>query len=178
MNQKVALFPFNITYLKTIWKQGYSEDDPEWAKWNAPYFEEYQKFTSFADFKNDEIASYLLSENCKCILINGKAIGMVSRNWKDEKTRWLDIGIVIYNSQYWSGGIGTQALKLWITEIFANTPHLRHIGLTTWSGNQGMIRVAKKLGFKKEAHIRQVRYWQGIYYDSLEYGILRDEWEF
>lgn len=55
-------------------------------------------------------------------------------------------------------------------------PHLKHVGLTTWSGNQGMIHVAKKLGLKKEAQIRQVRYWHGIYYDSLEFGILRDEW--
>lgn len=176
MTKRITLSLFTSDSLKTIWQQGFTENDPEWAKWNAPYYEDYQKYSTFNDFKNSEVAAYLLSSSCKCIVLNDKPIGTVSKNWKDEKTRWLDIGIVIYNSQYWSGGIGTTAIKLWITEIFENMPHLKHVGLTTWSGNQGMIHVAKKLGLKKEAQIRQVRYWQGIYYDSLEFGILRDEW--
>ena len=50
-------------------------------------------------------------------------------------------------------------------------------GLTTWSGNPSMMRVAEKLGFQKEAQIRKVRYYNGKYYDSMKYGILRDEWE-
>ena len=40
-----------------------------------------------------------------------------------------------------------------------------------------MMRVAEKLGFQKEAQIRKVRYYNGKYYDSMKYGILRDEWE-
>ena len=40
-----------------------------------------------------------------------------------------------------------------------------------------MMRVAEKLGFQKEAQIRKVRYYNGKYYDSMKYGILRDEWK-
>jgi len=36
--------------------------------------------------------------------------------------------------------------------------------------------VAEKLGFLKEGQIRKVRYYQGQYYDSVKYGILREEW--
>ncbi len=32
--------------------------------------------------------------------------------------------------------------------------------------------IAEKLGFQKKAQIRKVRY-----YDSMKYGILRDEWK-
>lgn len=49
------------------------------------------------------------------------------------------------------------------------------MGLTTWSGNPGMMRLSEKLGMTQEARIRKVRYYKGIYYDSIKYGILRDE---
>lgn len=38
-----------------------------------------------------------------------------------------------------------------------------------------MRAVAEKLGFLKEGQIRKVRYYQGQYYDSMKYGILREE---
>ena len=85
---------------------------------------------------------------------------MVSKNWIDEVTRWLEIGIVIYNPTYWHGGIGGRVLKIWISEIFDQYPELEHIGLTTWSGNSRMIHLAQKLGFKKEAQIRKVRFYK------------------
>lgn len=84
-------------------------------------------------------------------LFRWKSIGMVSKNWIDEVTRWLEIDIVIYNPTYWHGGIGGRVLKIWISEIFDQYPELEHIGLTTWSGNPRMIHLAQKLGFKKEA---------------------------
>ena len=53
---------------------------------------------------------------------------------------------------------------------------LVRVGLTTWSGNERMIRVAEKLGMQMEARIRKVRYYDGHYYDSIRMGILREEW--
>lgn len=37
------------------------------------------------------------------------------------------------------------------------------------------MRVSEKLGLKLEGQIRQVRWWQGQYWDSMKYGILRNE---
>ena len=59
--------------------------------------------------------------------------------------------------------------RLWFTE-------LEHLGLTTWSGNVRMMSCAHGLGWQQEACIRRVRYWQGTYYDSVKYGVLREEW--
>ncbi|MGF7110372.1 GNAT family N-acetyltransferase [Treponema pedis] len=87
----------------------------------------------------------------------------------------IQVGITIYDSKYWSGGIGTKALKLWIDENFCKYEKLEHIGLTTWSGNIGMMKAAEKAGMKKEAQIRKVRFWKNTYYDSISYGILRSE---
>lgn len=65
MTKKITLSSFTSDSLKTIWQQGFTENDPEWAKWNAPYYEDYQKYSAFNDFKNNEVASYLLSSSCK-----------------------------------------------------------------------------------------------------------------
>mgnify|MGYP005766964305 FL=1 len=74
----------------------------------------------------------------------------VSKNWIDKTTLWLEIGIVIYNPNYWHGGLGTRALEKWITDIFSEYPDLEHIGLTTWSGNPRMMHLAEKIGLKKK----------------------------
>lgn len=68
-----------------------------------------------------------------------------------------------------------RALKLWMNHLFRTTDHVR-LGLTTWSGNKRMIRVAEKLGMQMEGRIRNVRYFNGHYYDSIRMGILREEW--
>ena len=175
--QMLKLKDFNSRYLNDIWKDGFTAEKPEWTKWNAPYFNDYTAYRSFSSFKQSSITEYLLSHSCKAITINDQAIGMVSKNWIDKTTLWLEIGIVIYNPNYWHGGLGTRALEKWITDIFSEYPDLEHIGLTTWSGNVRMMHLAEKIGLKKEAQIRKVRYFQGFYYDSVKYGILRSEWK-
>lgn len=172
----IELDKFNENYLKDIWKVGYSQDMPEWAKWNGPYFEEYTCYKDEKSFSQSEDWKFLLKDNCRAILIDKKAVGMVSRNWHDRKTRWMEIGIVIYDESFWSKGYGKEAFKIWISQSFKDYPELEHLGLTTWSGNKRMMGLAEKLGFLKEAQIRKVRYWQGFYYDSIKYGVLREEW--
>jgi RimJ/RimL family protein N-acetyltransferase len=68
-------------------------------------------------------------------------------------------------------------LRLWIDQIFEERPELIRIGLSTWSGNLRMMKLAEKLGLKKEAVYRKARIVDNEYYDSLSYGILKDEWK-
>lgn len=51
-------------------------------------------------------------------------------------TRWLEIGIIIYQSNGWSKGIGSMALTQWVTQTFTDFPEVQRVGLTTWSGNK------------------------------------------
>ncbi|MBP2966723.1 GNAT family N-acetyltransferase, partial [Acinetobacter baumannii] len=76
---------------------------------------------------------------------------------------------------YWSQGVGSKSLLLWINNLFSLYDYLPHIGFTTWSGNKGMQKVGEKIGMTKEGVIRQVRYFEGQYYDAVKYGILRNE---
>lgn len=104
-------------------------------------------------------------------------IGEVSWYWKSEETNWLEIGIVIFDDNFWGKGIGYIALKYWIHEVFTEKTEIIRIGLTTWSGNIGMINLAKKLGMQEEARYRLARIVNGEYFDSVSYGMLRTEWE-
>lgn len=174
---KIQLERFTDEHKEKIWKDGFFGKSPEWVKYNAPYFEDYVPFESLESFGRSGIWEYLQQPNCKAILVDGVVVGMVSQNWIDEKTRWMEIGIVIYDENYWNKSIGTIALKLWTSEVFKSNPQIEHLGLTTFSGNPRMMKAAVKIGFLEEARIRKVRYWKGTYYDSMKYGITRDEWE-
>jgi RimJ/RimL family protein N-acetyltransferase len=72
--------------------------------------------------------------------------------------------------------ITAEALSLWTGYLFDAFPDIVRLDLQTWSGNTGMMRLAVKLGYQLEAHFRKARIVKGQYYDSLGYGILREEW--
>lgn len=163
--------------LESIWRGGFRQEEPEWSKYNGPYFEDYRVYMSLNEFHASNVAEFLLSDRVCGIWYQGRLVGMVSRYWESLKTRWMEIGIIIYDETVWGQGVGHSALRQWITQTFVVFPELQHLGLTTWSGNPGMIRLSEKLGLNLEARIPQVRYWQGTYYDSVKYGILRDDWE-
>ncbi|MGM9945970.1 MAG: GNAT family N-acetyltransferase [Lysinibacillus sp.] len=156
-----------------LWEMTYKEDSPEWKKWDAPYFE--HKSLSYEDFlkKRDQL---IAQEDYWGIEIDGKIIGTVSYYWEHKPSNWLEMGIGIYNPQYWSGGYGTRALTLWIDHLFNTLPLVR-VGFTTWSGNHRMMKVGEKLGMQMEARLRKCRFYNDTYYDSIRMGILREEWE-
>ena len=142
-------------------------------KWDAPYFEHKSMlYDAFLDKKN----MFINQEHYWGIEVNGGIIGTVSYYWEHEPSKWLEMGIGIYNSRYWSGGYGTRALKLWINHLFNSMPLVR-VGFTTWSGNQRMIKVGEKLGMQMEARLRKCRFYNNEYYDSIRMGLLREEWE-
>lgn len=102
--------------------------------------------------------------------------GRVSSYWESIETNWLCAGISIYDEGQWGRGLGYEALGLWVDYLFKARPEIVRLDMRTWSGNRGMMRLAEKLGFKQEACFRKARIVDGEYYDSLGYGILREEW--
>ncbi len=77
------------------------------------------------------------------------------------------IGIDICENEFWSKGIGTAALK-----IFMNY-HLnmgyQELYTQTWSGNVAMIKTALKLGFQICSIKKNVREVDGKRYDALTF---------
>ena len=110
-------------------------------------------------------------------LATDRLIGMVSWYWQGEETNWLCVGISIFDPLHWSKGLGYEALGLWGDYLLRADSTLVRLGLATWSGNVGMMRLAEKLGYKVEARFRKARIVKGEYYDGMGYGVLREEWE-
>lgn len=173
--QLVTLKTLTEQDLPVLWGLLYGTQDPPWKRWDAPYFplkhkrlEEYKKSIHTAG-SYDAIAKL-------GIWVDLELIGTVGYYWEDETSLWLEAGVTLYLEQYWSRGYGRESLRLWFSHLFATMPLVR-IGLTTWSGNVRMARCAESLGMKQEARLRKCRLWQGKYYDSIRYGILREEWQ-
>jgi RimJ/RimL family protein N-acetyltransferase len=172
-DKNIVIRPIIEADLKTLWALMYKEDSPEWKKWDAPYFE--HKSMPYSEYYLKK--SNVINQDDKWVIeINGDVIGMVTYYWEHKPSNWLEMGIGIYDPTYWSGGIGTRALKLWVDHLFDSLPLVR-VGYTTWSGNERMIKVGEKLGMMMEARLRKCRYYDGNYYDSIRMGILREEWE-
>lgn len=133
--------------LKPLWELKYNKEYPEWAKWDGPYFE--FKKEPFEDFcKKMEEATHKEHPSRLIIEYQNKIIGTVNYYWENQKTRWLEVGIDIYDPDYWNRGLGTEALTLWITHLF-DVFEIERIGLGTWSGNVRMMRCAQKNDFIK-----------------------------
>lgn len=171
----IELKQIKETDLPIIHDIGYTEEMPFWATMNAPYFNEYKQ-VDLEEFLKTEAAYYLKDEGVAGIYLNDVIIGMVSCYWESKATRWLEMGIVIYQESKLRKGYGREAMRLWIQKCFSNYPEIERVGMTTWSGNTGLIALAQRLGMQEEARIRKVRYYEGVYYDSMKYGILRSEW--
>ena len=63
-----------------------------------------------------------------------------------------------------------------INYLFRETDANR-IGISTWSGNIRMMKVARKAGMIEEARIRKGRIVRGEFYDAIQMGVLREEWK-
>lgn len=173
-DHELSIRPITDEDVPVLWNLMYGEEEAEWTKWDAPYFNDepisYEEYIS----KKDKL---IHSSSRWIIEVNGSIIGTVSYYWEHEPSRWLEMGIGIYDPNYWNGGYGTRAIRLWIGHLFNAFPLIARVGYTTWSGNERMIKVGEKLRMTLEARLRKCRYYNGTYYDSIRMGLLREEWE-
>lgn len=106
---------------------------------------------------------------------DGEAVGSVNAYGDGDCAESRNVGIAIYDDSRLGRGLGTEALRLWVSYLFS-AQSLHRIGLETWSFNPRMARVAEKVGFKFEGLEREARFWEGQWLDKLHYGLLVSEW--
>ena len=176
-NNKVLLEELNADDLNIYYYWKYLDPLQKAKEWNGPYIEE-EKFT-FSEFKNKyKENKYLYKNTLSTLAIKHEKnfLGVVTSYWKDKKSKWLECGIVIYKKDNWEKGLGSQVFKEWINYLFKETDANR-IGISTWSGNIRMMKVASKAGMIEESRIRKGRVVEGNFYDAIQMGILREEWQ-
>ncbi|PTX64252.1 RimJ/RimL family protein N-acetyltransferase [Melghirimyces profundicolus] len=164
---------------ESIWYWKFESEDREHHRWNGPYYSmEAPPREDFDRRWGEELnrVGTLRPRRHLVIEIDGELKGTVNRYWVDPVTRWFEIGLVIFDSRCWSRGCGTEAFQMWIDYLFLSMDTVR-LGISTWSGNERMIRLADRCGMVEEGRIRKARIVEGRYYDSVKMGLLREEWE-
>lgn len=154
--------------------------ETEFMNWDAPWEEntttvddERKAWTEYYHYvKNlpsDKIRTNLQIE------VDGIHIGWVSAyddlDYLDNKEGYLAIGIDIPPVDYRKKGYGTKALKMFMDYLFENGHHTFYT--QTWSGNDSMIVLSKKLGFEEYYRVKDFREVNGRKYDAVTF-----KWDF
>ena len=86
------------------------------------------------------------------------------------------LAIAIGEKDCWSNGYGSDAIVTLLRFAFYEM-NLHRVWLTVLEYNERAIACYRKCGFQEEARLRQDIYRHGRYWDFIEMGILRDEFD-
>lgn len=108
----------------------------------------------------------------RSICIDDRSIGFVSVfPWSGDERCKADIGYAI-GVKYWGQGIATNAVKMAVTQVFKDLPHLLRLQAFTDVENKASQRVLEKVGFQKEGLLRKYAYIKGNLKDLVIYSLL------
>ena len=100
------------------------------------------------------------------------SIGFFNINWLN---RNAEISAIIGEPDYWGKGIVGEAAKLLIKYGFTEL-NLHKIKAAVFNPNNRSLRAAEKLGFKKEAIIKDELYVNGEYVDAHYFSLFKRDW--
>jgi len=104
-----------------------------------------------------------------------RPIGSVGFNRINWVNRNANIFWTIGEPEYWGRGIIGEATKLLIKYGFTELNfHKIYAGVV--SPNARSLRAAEKLGFKKEAIIKETIYVDGLYHDEHKFALFKRDW--
>lgn len=86
------------------------------------------------------------------------------------------IGYIIGDAEYWGHGIATEAIRL-VLDFGFNKLNLHKISAGVIAPNFASSKALENNGFKKEGELRDEILIDGAYYDTLKFGILKQEFE-
>ncbi len=105
---------------------------------------------------------------------SGLHVGNVSLQGIHRIYRSAELAILLGDTGCHGKGIGTESCRLMVQHGFLRL-NLHRIHCGTFAGNEGMIRIAAKLGMKEEGRRREAAFKNGVYVDVVEFGLLKTE---
>lgn len=103
-------------------------------------------------------------------------IGVVGFHNLDWRNRCIECGLFIGERGFWDGGYGTDTMRTLLRFAFREL-NLNRVFLKVYEDNARAIRCYEKAGFKVEGRLRQDRYQDGAYLDTVVMGVLREEFK-
>jgi RimJ/RimL family protein N-acetyltransferase len=103
-------------------------------------------------------------------------IGVTGLHRMDFKNRHANFGIAIGDKDQWGKGYGTEVTSLMLRHAFEGL-NMNRVWLHVYENNVRGIKTYERTGFRKEGLLRQERYSEGRYWDTIVMAILREEWD-
>jgi RimJ/RimL family protein N-acetyltransferase len=153
----------------------------EWHEWDGPYYPvpdgaQADEWVAALAQAPPGVVDGLPPRSAVIADADDHLVGTVSWYWESQETAWARMGVGVYDPAVRGRGIGREALALWTTYLFSVTDWVR-LDFATWSGNQPMLGVGRRLGFVEEGRFRDARVVRGQRYDAVVMGVLRSEWD-
>lgn len=126
---------------------------------------------SFIAAHDSQAGDVLLGIMCRA---DDRLVGCTGLHQIEVVDRRATLGLVIGDRREWGKGYGSDAAKLMIEYAF-QTLNLRRVELRVYEYNVRAIRIYERLGFKHEGRMRESKWSEGRYWDTLFMSILRDE---
>jgi len=98
--------------------------------------------------------------------------GLFNISWT---SRSAEVGISIYNPEYWGKGFGVESLNLILRFAFQDL-NLNRVELEVFDFNKRAHKCYLKVGFKEIGKRRKARFIEGQFHDGILMDILREEW--
>lgn len=164
----------------------WSEDDWEWDYYTnfdipaarfASYNVDFPPTVLESKQYSTKIANLAVNNNRTVFAIetlDGILVGRINILLDDEKNGVFGIGLKV-SKEYRGRGYGTSAMKILLKYGFMER-RLNKCLESVLEGNEGSIKMHKKLGFKQEAVLKQNVYTKGRYHDEIYFGLLKDEY--
>ncbi len=100
------------------------------------------------------------------------SVGFGRINWV---SRNANIFATIGEPEYWGKGIAVEANKLLIKYGFTEL-NFHKIYAGVFTPNKRSLRAAEKLGFEKEAVLKEEMYVDGVYHDVHKFALFKRDW--
>ncbi|XP_038723690.1 uncharacterized N-acetyltransferase p20-like [Tripterygium wilfordii] len=164
-SSRVTLRPFNLSDVDDFLKWASDDRVTRYLRWNS--------ITS-----QEEALAYLEKVAIphpwrRSICVDDRSIGYISikpESCEEDKCR-AHVGYALA-TEYWGQGIATLALKMAVSKVFDEMPHLVRLQALVEVENKGSQRVLEKVGFVKEGLLRKYGYCKGEIRSFIVYSLL------
>jgi RimJ/RimL family protein N-acetyltransferase len=148
-------------------------NDPEVCRYNAHHVYPYTREAALAFIEG---ARKSRSELVLAMVdrARGRHVGNLALQAISPIARSAEFAILFGDREVWGQGLATEAARLIVGHGF-DALGLHRVGCGTSEDNQGMRKLAARLGMREEGRRRQAMWKRGRFVDMIEYGVLADE---